>query len=115
MHSSYFPYIFDKNKISYGNLLDIVPTIYDLIEMEVDHLYPGKSIFAEDYQFYFFLYPWGDKSKIGIIKSNKKWLIFYEQSEIQELDLDDNQINTYFLDGELKRFLIDWEPSFSRK
>lgn len=115
MHSSYFPYIFDKNKISYGNLLDIVPTIYDLIEMEVDHLYPGKSIFAEDYQFYFFLYPWGDKSKIGIIKSNKKWLIFYEQSEIQELDLDDNQINTYFLEGELKKFLIDWESSFPRK
>ena len=115
MHSSYFSYIFDKNKISYGNLLDIVPTIYDLLEMEVDHLYPGKSIFANDYQFYFFLYPWGDKSKIGIIKSNKKWLIFYEQNEIQELDLDDNQINSYFLDAELKNFLIDWEPSFSHK
>lgn len=109
MHSYYFSYVFDKAKIQKGNILDIVPTIYDLFEIPVNYSLPGKSLFSSGY-FELFLYPWGDKSKIGLIHQNDKWIFFKEENKIYQLNLNDQLIKQFPYNYELKQYLETWEP-----
>jgi phosphoglycerol transferase MdoB-like AlkP superfamily enzyme len=109
MHNKNFIYLYGKEKFKYGTLLDVVPTIYDLLQLEINYPLPGRSLFTPEYHLDLLIYPWGDNNKKGIIKNTSKWILFFDSYQLEHISLDDELISKSLLDKNFL-YLKNWEP-----
>lgn len=107
MHNEKFKYLYKSKTIFYANLLDLVPTIFDLLEISSDVSYPGQSIFKPDYNSILFLSSW-DVSRKGLIKNYKKWIWDLNKNRKLVLDLEDNILIEEFISPKEYQFISNW-------
>lgn len=112
MHHERFKHLYKDKEIPYANLLDLVPTIFDLAEISTNGNYPGQSIFSPNSRYQFFLSSWGGTdAKKGVIKNHQKWIWNFSKKKLQLLDLQDNVIKEDSITSEYE-FLKTWEPFY---
>lgn len=72
-----------------GTILDVYPTIADMLGLTLPAGVDGQSMFAEDYRLSLFLSSWRDGAAKGFILDNKKWIYLRETDALLEMDCDD--------------------------
>lgn len=107
MHNERLRHLYKSKTIFYANLLDLAPTLLDILEISSEVHYPGQSIFKPDYRSILFLSSWDGKRK-GLIKNYKKWIWDSNKNKKMILDLKDNVLAEELLIAKDYEFISNW-------
>ena len=91
-----------------GTILDIYPSLLDMLGMETPEQTDGKSFFCEDYKLSLFLRSWKEGENMGFVSGDKKFIYSGKNDRLTELDLHDRivrEITGHDEKGSFRNFL----------
>jgi arylsulfatase A-like enzyme len=83
------PVFSDAPVYTSGTILDIYPSLLDILGVETPEQTQGKSFFCENYKLNIFLKNWKEGENMGFISGDKKFIYSGKNDRLMELDFHD--------------------------
>ena len=103
-----FHRVWQENPLPRATMLDLFPTIFDILGLSYEGTRHGRSAFDPDYQFHLPLWVWRVDDFRGYIYGDTKWIYSDPEQTVYRLDLYD-QIqaawNNESMDGHAEEFV----------
>lgn len=88
-----------------GTILDVYPTIFDLMGNDWPEALHGRSLFDPRYEFFLPLWVWRLDDYRGLIDEDVKWVYNALEDTLTSYDLDDQKLQTWEMDEYARRFV----------
>ena len=99
----------------FGTILDVYPTIVDLLGMESSHAVHGISLFAPAIDRQFVLSSWSTIVNSGLIRDERKYVFNWYTGTLLSVDLDDGDVQDVSGDDGVKRAIVGHALSLARQ
>lgn len=88
-----------------GSMLDVYPTVFDMLGLAWPEPLHGQSMFNPEYKFFLPLWVWRLDDYRGLIYEDKKWIYNSVEDRLESLDLDDQPDRVWEMDEPARRFV----------
>lgn len=88
-----------------GTMLDVYPTVFDMLGLPWPEPLQGQSMFNPEYKFFLPLWVWRLDDYRGLIYEDKKWIYNSVEDRLESLDLDDQPDRVWEMDEPARRFV----------
>ncbi len=96
---------FSERTLPSGTMLDVYPTIFDMLGLTWPEPLHGQSMFNPEYKFFLPLWVWRLDDYRGLIFEDKKWIYNSVEDRLESLDLDDQPDRVWEMDEPARRFV----------
>ncbi len=86
------PAIKQKTEIENATLLDLTPSLVDMLGLKMTKAVYGKSFFDPEYKLHLFLSSWRTGDNKGLLLHKKKYLYISKQHRLLQMSLQDDNI-----------------------
>ncbi|MCR9144121.1 MAG: sulfatase-like hydrolase/transferase [bacterium] len=81
--------------LPYGSMLDVFPTIFDMLGYDIQAPIHGRTLFDSDYEFQLPLWVWRLDDYRGLISGESKYIYNSIDNELYRLDLNDKLLEKW--------------------
>ncbi|MBX7057723.1 MAG: sulfatase-like hydrolase/transferase [Leptospirales bacterium] len=93
------------HRLERGTILDVYPTVFDLLGLDWPESLHGRSLLDPAYEFFLPLWVWRLDDYRGLIYQDVKWVYNALEDTLVSYDLDDQKLQAWEMDEYARRFV----------